>query len=226
MNLGKRSVAIMTCAILFGGASFIDAAGFSRTLDVLTGFRAYINGSIIPDRDSNGNPSVMVYNGSTYIAVENIGTENWSGNVVNIRTENPRDTRNSQRVRRLGEIRLTSSQSYSRVRDFRDPSGYPYDDAYRFDASLDSFAIYDLRGNLNRFEAKFVAGRDTGDSARLNMQIFLDDRLAFQFTGLTKNSGSIPISLDLSGVRTMKIITSNSGKSSNGFCYLIDARVL
>lgn len=227
MKLWKKSTAILTGAILLCGSNFIDAATVQKRIDSI--YRVFIDGKKISDFDSNGNPNVIVHNGSTYISVENIGTENWNGNVVNIRTDSRNshgsNSRQYQRTRKLGEIRLSTSKSYERLNDFQDVRNYPHEDAYKFDASLDSFAIYDLRGSFDKFEAKLVTGKDTGDGVKLNMEIYLDDRLAFQFYGIPKKSAPIPISLDLSGVRTMKIITSNSGSFSCGFCYLIDTRV-
>lgn len=95
---------------------------------------------------------------------------------------------------------------------------------YKMDASNCAYVVYELDGCYSSFLGTLVASIDTGREASMNIAIFVDGNLKWDFSGFTKQNEPENISIDLNGAKTFSIKTSNSGGYSYGWVFVIDAK--
>lgn len=91
----------------------------------------------------------------------------------------------------------------------------------RFDASYNAYATYDLNGKYSSFTGKIVASDETGGGASMNVGIFADGKEVFSLTDFTRQKDGVEVSLDLKGVRTLDVKTSNTGEFSRGYLFFV-----
>lgn len=91
---------------------------------------------------------------------------------------------------------------------------------YRMDASNWAYVVYDLNGQYTSFSGTLVASTGTGRGALMNIAIFVDGNLKWDFSGFTKQNKPEDIIIDLNGAKTFSIKTSNSGEYSCGWIFL------
>ena len=116
-----------------------------------------------------------------------------------------------------------SSQNILENIDFVDTFGYEYESAVGFDVCLGSGAVYDLAGQYTRFTGTLTTSQQTNSDVVFDFAILLDGKIAYSKTGITKQTPPEFIDLDLSGVRTMQIVTSTKQRSYT-FLYVADGQ--
>lgn len=91
-----------------------------------------------------------------------------------------------------------------------------------FDASNDAYVRYDLDGKYSKVSGYIVASNETGSGAKMNVGIFADGILKFSILDYTRQKAREPFEIDLSGVRTLDIKTSNSGDYPYGWIFFVE----
>ncbi len=107
-----------------------------------------------------------------------------------------------------------------------DTFGNMYDSEHTFDASLDSYAIYNLAGKYTKFTGKIVAPAYAGTDLYVTMEIYADGNLIHSATGLSRITAPQAFSLDVTGVQQLKVVTYNTGSYSNGFVSIVNDRLV
>ena len=92
------------------------------------------------------------------------------------------------------------------------------------DASNFAYVVYELDGQYSSFSGTLVASTDTGREALMNIAVFVDGNLKWDFSGFTKQNKPEDINIDLNGAKTFSIKTFNSGEYSYGWVFIIDAK--
>ncbi len=96
------------------------------------------------------------------------------------------------------------------VKDFTDSFGNAYQGAVCFDVALGSKAEYDLSGQYSSFTGTLATSGETNSAASFNFAIVLDGQIAYVKQGFTRQSVPEKIVLDLTGAKTMQILTSTN----------------
>lgn len=96
------------------------------------------------------------------------------------------------------------------------------------DASLNAYAEYEMNGNFSLLTGKLTTGKTYDDTVSGNgisggLTIIGDGKELYRCDGITKDAGEIYFSVDVTGIKKMTITTSNSGKWSYGFFYIVDS---
>lgn len=95
---------------------------------------------------------------------------------------------------------------------------------YKMDASNWAYVVYDLDGQYSSFSGTLVASTGTGRGASMNIAIFVDGKLKWDFSKFTKQNKPEDITIDLNGARTLSIKTSNSGEYSCGWVFFVNSK--
>ena len=127
----------------------------------------------------------------------------------------------------LEDLYLIDSNSYEVVLNFEDSYGNIHPIAYKFIASYNAYAIFNLNCQYNKFSAKIVAAPNTGSGANMTLNLILDkneaDVNAGTYSGITKLTHLQEVKeIDISGRKTLTIETSNQGEYKYGDFYLVD----
>lgn len=93
-----------------------------------------------------------------------------------------------------------------------------------FDASNNAYVRYDLNGAYQSFSGTVVASNSTGSNANINVGIFADGKLVYSLSNYTRQKPGEKVSLDLTGVRTLEIKTSNNGEYSYGWVFFVESK--
>lgn len=94
----------------------------------------------------------------------------------------------------------------------------------KMDASNWAYVVYDLDGQYSSFSGTLVASTGTGRGASMNIAIFVDGNLKWDFSEFTKQNKPEDITIDINGARTLSIKTSNSGEYSCGWVFFVDSK--
>ncbi len=105
---------------------------------------------------------------------------------------------------------------------FTDNFGGLHDGVNYFDASNDAYALFNLNSSMEKFKGTITTFENTGDGASMSIKIYADDKLVLEKTGVTKRTNNIPFEIDVTGVKVLKIVTSNEGEYSCGWIYVAD----
>lgn len=125
---------------------------------------------------------------------------------------------------KLINMHETESERVEIVDSITDSYGNSYSsNVLKMDASYDSYISYDLNGEYKSFTGSVVCSTDTGSGASMNIGVFADGKLIYSATDITRQKAAKEISVDLSGVGTLEIKTSNSGEFSYGWLFLVDS---
>lgn len=95
---------------------------------------------------------------------------------------------------------------------------------YGMDASNWAYVVYDLNGQYSSFSGTLVASTGTGRGALMNIAIFVDGNLKWDFSGFTRQNKPEDIMIDLNGAKTFSIKTSNSGEYPDGWIFFIGSK--
>ena len=126
----------------------------------------------------------------------------------------------------LNNIYIIDSVYYELIKGFTDSYGNSYSLAYKFDASNNSYDIFNLNKQYNKFAGYITASQETGRGANMTVEIYGDDILLKKFENITKISEAIPLEdIEVNGVKKLTINTYNTGEYPYGYVYLTDIKL-
>lgn len=102
----------------------------------------------------------------------------------------------------------------------RDTFGALHNGYQKFYTRNDAYVLYNLEQKFITFEGAFVTSERTNSEASMAIQIYLDDQLAFSQENITKQMDKVTFSLDVTGVKVLKIVTHS--EESDSWLYLVD----
>lgn len=138
--------------------------------------------------------------------------------------ESPNDEKNYTNT--LNNIYKIDSCDYELIKGFTDSYGNTYSLAYKFDASKNAYAIFNLNRQYSILTGYATASQDTGSNAVMTIEIYGDDVLLKKIDNITKSSDAIPLEdINVSGIKKLTINTYNSGAYYCGFSYLTDVKL-
>lgn len=126
----------------------------------------------------------------------------------------------------LSELALISSGKYEpeAAGMFTDIYGNIHRDAYTFSAAENGYALWNLDGNYTSFDAVLFAADyyDDYGTAEGNLEILLDGESVFCIDNYSVFGQETPVSLDVTGKRTLEVRTSGDEESGFLYFYLAD----
>lgn len=89
------------------------------------------------------------------------------------------------------------------------------------------YILYNLNGKYAQFVGKIVTSGNTHSEASIDVQIYLDEQLKWEKRGITKTTEPIPISIDVTGGKVLKIVSqeNNLGLDFGRRFYITDDRL-
>ena len=96
-----------------------------------------------------------------------------------------------------------------------------YSRAVEFDASYDSYAVYELNKSYVTFTGTVCTGKSTG-SGVFTISIYGDGELIHEISGVTNDNNNKSFNVDVTDVTELKIQSDNSGSWANGWVYIAD----
>lgn len=126
---------------------------------------------------------------------------------------------------RLREQVVIDSSGYSSYNTLSiDSFGKLHSGTERFDASNNSYVLYNLNKNFVTLKGSVVAFPRTNNDASLSLKIYRDNETTpvFSVTNFTKSTKTEPFTIDVTNVQVLKIETSNAGAYNNGLIYIVD----
>ena len=121
----------------------------------------------------------------------------------------------------LNDTFLIDSGGFSNTNTLmRDSYGNLHNGYQGFDTWQGGYAVYNLDQKYLTFEGAVVIGTSDDPDGAMQIQIYLDDQLAFSQANITKQTGKIPVSLDVTDVKVMKVVTQT--EDSFQWLYLVD----
>ena len=69
----------------------------------------------------------------------------------------------------------------------------------------ESYALYNLDQKYLSFSGKLIIDEESHSSCNMNVQIYLDDQLAFEQNGIGRTTEPVEVNLDVTNVKVMKI---------------------
>lgn len=137
--------------------------------------------------------------------------------------ENEKQNENITHTDTLNNIYKIDSSDYELIKGFSDSYGNTYSLAYKFDASKNAYAMFNLDEQYNILSGYVAASQDTGSGAVMVIEIYGDDILLKKINNITKSSDAIPLeNIEIDGVKKLTINTYNTGAYNCGFVYLTD----
>lgn len=126
---------------------------------------------------------------------------------------------------RLREQVVIDSSGYSSYNTLSiDSFGKLHSGTERFDASNNSYVLYNLNKNFVTLKGSVVAFPRTNNDASLSLKIYRDNETTpvFSVTNFTKSTEAKSFTIDVTNVQVLKIETSNAGAYNNGLIYIVD----
>ncbi len=132
----------------------------------------------------------------------------------------------TERTVSLADLQLVDASNAERhERLFRDSYGNNYDGDFCFKASEDGYAVWLLDGAYTEFSGVFAASGSTGSDSSITVKIYADDELVFEQEGITRMSEPLPFTVDVAGVKNLKIVTDDAEGMNEGYVYLAEDAV-
>lgn len=123
-------------------------------------------------------------------------------------------------TKKLADLNYTEGKSVAKEESITTPTGKTYSkNVVRYDASLDAWASYNINKKYDVFKGVFVTSKSTGNG-NFNIYIYGDGQLLKTYKGIANNNQNKSFSVNVTGVKTLKIVTDNTGSYSNGFVYI------
>ncbi|SDG57082.1 NPCBM/NEW2 domain-containing protein [Marvinbryantia formatexigens] len=126
----------------------------------------------------------------------------------------------------LGELALISSAGYEKKESgtYTDIYGDIHRDAYMFSASENGCALWNLDGNYTSFDAVLFAADnyDGYGTAQAGLEILLDGECVFEVEDYSILGGALPVSLDVTGKKTLEVRTRGNEENGSLYFYLGD----
>lgn len=115
-------------------------------------------------------------------------------------------------------------QKWEKVESITDSYGNSYNgNILKLDSSEDGYISYDLNGNYKSFKGNLVCSVETGSEALLNVGFFADGKLIYSASDITRQQDAREINIDLTGVGTLEIKTSNTGEYPYGWLFFVNS---
>lgn len=96
-----------------------------------------------------------------------------------------------------------------------------------------SYAYFDLGKKYSYFTGRIVTGdapydwnSHTGDNVSDNFTVYGDGKVLYSCTEISRQKSGIDFKINVSGVKTLKIETSNSGRYNFGFFYIVNGKFI
>lgn len=124
----------------------------------------------------------------------------------------------------LGEMddKIVSSEGYEYQERISDSHGNEYLSTYVLDASGNGWVTYDLDGAYTQISGILSTYQDTEQNADMNIGFFGDGKLLYQITDISGWEKAVSFAVNVTGVKTLTIKTSNMGEYSYGWLLLND----
>ncbi|MDO4454312.1 MAG: NPCBM/NEW2 domain-containing protein [Eubacteriales bacterium] len=124
----------------------------------------------------------------------------------------------------LGEMdeKIIAGEGYEYQEQIADCHGNEYLSTYVLDASGNGWVTYDLDGAYTQISGILSTYQDTDQNADMNIGFFGDGKLLYQVTDISGWEKAISFTVDVTGVKTLTIKTSNTGEYSYGWLLLND----
>ena len=217
---------VVTTMVL--GTFGVFAETISKTLDVIyQNIKIVIDGTEIEPTDANGDPvEPFIYNGTTYLPVRAVGEAfakkvRWDGETNTVYMEQQGtvtylDTLAPQSFEPQGRGDYSSVGNNSKY-----GGGVDYQRGVVIETNKAATLTYSLDGNYSSFisDIYFTIGWGMGPTI---VKIYGDDKLMYESPGMTNDTLTQSINLDVSGVAQLKIEVGDSG----GKFTFADARLI
>ena len=103
---------------------------------------------------------------------------------------------------------LIDSHSYEATKSLGvDSYGELHNGSLRFDASHDSYALFNLNKQYHSFSASLAPGNDTSSDIKMDITIYCDDNVVFSEQGITRLDPKMAINLDVTDVGVLRVET-------------------
>ena len=123
----------------------------------------------------------------------------------------------------LRDVFIIDSGDYEAQKSLKkDSYGELHDGAICIDASYEGYVLFNLNGQFSTLSGAFVSGDDTGSGVEMGVRMYCDDEEVFAKNGITRQMPGEEFELDVTGVKVLKIETTNEGDFSYGRLYLVD----
>ncbi|MCI7814152.1 MAG: NPCBM/NEW2 domain-containing protein [Lachnospiraceae bacterium] len=126
----------------------------------------------------------------------------------------------------LGELalngKLTESSAYEYDSEISDSHGNTYLSSYSLNASNEGYVTYDLNGEYTKISGILSPYSRTEQNASMNIGFFGDGKLLYGKSGISGWQEACKFEIDVTGVKTLTIKTSNTGDYNNGWVLLND----
>lgn len=103
---------------------------------------------------------------------------------------------------------IDSGNCGSNVRMGVDAYGELYFDYYSFDARRGAYAMYNLNKEYSTFSGYIFPQRNAANNASIDVKILADETVVYTKSGIKNTTEAIPFEIDVSNVKTLKIMTS------------------
>ena len=118
--------------------------------------------------------------------------------------------------------KIVSSEGYEYQERISDSHGNEYLSTYVLDASGNGWVTYDLDGAYTQISGILSTYQDTEQNADMNIGFFGDGKLLYQITDISGWEKAVSFAVNVTGVKTLTIKTSNMGEYSYGWLLLND----
>ena len=72
-------------------------------------------------------------------------------------------------------------------------------------SDTETYALYNLNQEYLSFSGKLIIDEESTTNCNMNVQIYLDDQLAFEPNGIGRTTEPVEVNLDVTNVKVMKI---------------------
>lgn len=135
----------------------------------------------------------------------------------------PAETVQESNVKRLDDMFWVDSYEItSESTLWQDVYGEWSDTRARFYARAKSFIILNLDEEYSTFDGTFTMGSKTTARTSMGVEIYGDGELLFSADGLNKMSGAVDFSVDVTGVKSLKIMTFDAMEAYDSYLYLVN----
>ncbi len=132
-------------------------------------------------------------------------------------------------TKKLGDLTYVSSNHSVEIQtstEITTPGGKTYkDNIIGFDASLpDCNVVYNLNKKYNGLTGKIVSSTRTGGGKNFTITFYGDGKKLKTYKSISRDQVKA-VSVNVKGVKQLKITATNSGEYANGFVYLVESKL-
>ncbi len=88
-----------------------------------------------------------------------------------------------------------------------------------------SYAIYNMEGKYSRFNCDVVISNERYNDTDLILQVFVDNALAFEKSGITKTTGKVHIDVSVKNGQQLKIIANDMNYGQCEAAWIVNAQL-